>query len=65
MYTKYNYMYMSTILIITTYSHTSMYTKYNYKTSYSYTSMYTKYNYTYMSTIFILNIITYMRTILI
>ena len=27
--------------------------------------MYTKYNYTYMSTIFILNIITYMRTILI
>ena len=35
-----------------------MYTKYNYKTSYSYTSMYTKYNYTYMSTIFILNINT-------
>ena len=39
-----------------------MYTKYNYKKSYSYTSTYTKYNYTYMSTIFIqvriLNIIT-------
>ena len=39
-----------------------MYTKYNYKhhtlIKYSYTSMYTKYNYTYMSTIFILNIIT-------
>ena len=31
MYTKYNYMYVSTILIITTNSHTSMYTKYNYK----------------------------------
>ena len=55
-----------------------MYTKYYYKhhtliqvrilniitKSYSYTSMYTKYNYTYMSTIFILNIITYMNTIL-
>ena len=47
MYTKYNYMCMSTILIKNTII-----------TSYSYTSMYTKYNYTYMSTIFILNIIT-------
>ena len=30
-----------------------MYTKYNYKISYSYTSKYTKYKYTYMSTILI------------
>ena len=53
MYTKYNYMYMSTIEILLLY-HTLV------QVSYSYTSMYTKYNYMYhtLTQVCVLNIIT-------
>ena len=74
-YTKYNYTYMSTLIIL--YPYTSTYTKYNYTYMstliifYSYTSTYTKYNYTYMSTLIIyeyccliLNIRVFMNIVL-
>ena len=50
---EYNF-YMSTIFILN-----------KLQTSYSYKSTYTKNNYTYMSIIFILNLITYMSIIFI